>query len=90
MTSLRCCRSAAPAALFALSMGLASACSPEATAHAEGAPDGKQVFEDKKCSGCHRPGGKRDLAGVGKKFSADELKAILRQAGITTDQFFNA
>jgi mono/diheme cytochrome c family protein len=47
-------------------------------AQAEGAPSGEKVFEEHGCARCHKPGGKRDLAGIGKKYEADALADYLR------------
>jgi mono/diheme cytochrome c family protein len=50
-------------------------------AQADDKPDAKKIFEESKCIKCHSApgvkGGKKDLAGVGKKHKAEDIKAFL-------------
>ncbi|MGD8863154.1 MAG: cytochrome c [Myxococcales bacterium] len=68
----------APFLLVALAALLGSVGCRAGGAQAEDAPSGEKVFEEHKCARCHKPGGKRDLAGVGKKHKPEALADYLR------------
>ncbi|MDH5674538.1 MAG: cytochrome c [Myxococcales bacterium] len=54
-----------------------------AAAAAEDKGDGKQVFQDQKCTKCHSApgvkGGKKDLAGVGKRHDGAWIEGYLQK-----------
>ena len=72
-------------AWIVLCVGLSVACTASnATADSPPAtPDGKALFVEMKCTKCHSApeikGGKKDLAGVGKKHTPDWMKKWLKK-----------
>jgi cytochrome c5 len=77
MSTYHCSRIRLSSLLIALLLSVGSACAPGSTARAESAPDGKKVFEDQKCTRCHKPGSKREMKGP-IKHKPEDLKAILK------------
>jgi mono/diheme cytochrome c family protein len=65
-----------PAAALAFALGTGLGCAPSPAQAGDSA--GEKVFADQKCAKCHKPGSKRDLAGVGKKHDAKWLTAFLK------------